>query len=324
MNLQAQPGAGLWLDPHMAPILQRLRAAPAVDYQTMPMAKARQIFEDNARPWTEPKLTLARVDELTIPGAAGPLRARLYHPRGEERRPLIVFAHGGGWTFGSVDSHDGSMRHLAHFSDCAVLGFDYRLAPEHPFPAGLDDTIAALRFAADGGLGAGVDAGRLAVAGDSAGANLALAAVLSAKQSGPDIRTAALFYGCYAPIFDTPSHKNCGDGSYMLGTESMRWYWRNFLGREPDTTTSLAAPLRADLAGLPALYLNAAGLDPLLDDTYLLSQRLTQAGVRHRLDVFPGVIHGFLRMMRELPAARDALQAAGQFLSQALTVKSRG
>lgn len=306
-------------DPCMETILKRMRAAPAVDYRVMPISQGRQIFEDLARPWTEPKLAIARAEDLSIPIPGGAMRARLYCPGDDKQYPLVLFAHGGGWTFGSVDSHDGTMRHLAHYSGCAVLGMDYRLAPEHPFPAALDDLLAAIRFAEDGHLGVGIDATRIALAGDSAGANLALAALLSHRESARGaIATAALFYGCYTPIFDTDSHRRCGDGAYLLSTEIMRWFWRNFLGTESDMTTSLAAPLRADLAGLPPLYLNAAGLDPLLDDTLLLSRRLAEMNVRHHLDVFPGVVHGFLRMMRELPAADEALRAAGDFLARML------
>lgn len=315
MNVPSPIGPHLAPDPHMETILTRLRAAPAVDYRAMPIAEARKVFDELARPWTEPKLPIASVRELTVPGPAGPLRARLYHPRPGKKLPAIVFAHGGGWTFGSIDTHDGSMRHLALYSGCAVLGVDYRLSPEDPFPAGLSDILAAIAFVAAGWLGSDVDAGKIALAGDSAGANIALAALLTHRNHGAPIATAALFYGCYAPVFDTESHKACGDGSFGLGTEMMRWYWRNYLGKEPETTTSFAAPSRADLAGLPALYLNCAGLDPLRDDTMLLCQCLADAGVRYQLDVFPGVVHGFLRMTRELPAASEALQAAGTFLA---------
>lgn len=318
MNAAGPTSPNLQPDPKMAVILAWLKAAPAVDYRAMPLAEARRHFEDVARPWTEPKLPIARVDELSVPGPDGALRARLYHPAPGTRQPLIVFAHGGGWTFGSIDTHDGGMRHLAHHSGCAVLGIDYRLSPEHPFPACLSDMLATIEFAAAGALGSDVDTSRLALAGDSAGANIALAAALTHRDHGAPIKTAALFYGCYAPIFDTPSHKTCGDGSYGLGTEMMRWYWRNYLGKENETTQSFAAPLRADLTGLPPLYLNCAGLDPLRDDTLLLGQRLSDAGVRYQLDVFPGVVHGFLRMVRELPAAREALQKAGAFLSDRL------
>jgi acetyl esterase len=226
--------------------------------------------------------------------------------------------HGGGWTFGSIDTHDVIMRHLALQSDCAVFGVDYRLAPEDPFPAGLSDVLATIEYVAGGALGGDVNADAIALAGDSAGANIALAAMLTHRSHGARVRTAALFYGCYAPIFDTESNRNCGDGTFGLGTAIMRWYWGNYLGNEPETTQSYAAPLRADLSGLPPLYLNCAGLDPLRDDTLLLGQKLADAGVRYQLDVFPGVVHGFLRMTKELPAANDALRAAGKFLLETL------
>jgi acetyl esterase len=306
-------------DRHMAPILERIRAAPVVDYTAMPMAQARPIWESLAAPWNEPRLPVASVRDLSIPGAAGEMRARLFQPAGAGPRPIVIFIHGGGWTFGSLESHDGHMRHLSHYSDCAVLGIEYRLAPEHPFPAPLDDIIAAIRFVRDGKLGGGIDAGRLALAGDSAGANLALIAMLHAKKAGePPAITAALFYGCYAPLFDTGSHKRFGDGSFGLSTASMRWYWKNYLGYEPRNETGRAAPLHGDLSGLPPLYLSAAGLDPLLDDTLLMGQRLAEAGVRYRLDIFPGVTHGFLRMTRELPIAKEALKAGGAHLADAL------
>ncbi len=305
------------IDPFMAPLLAQLRAVRPVDYAAIPIDEARKLAEAGHAPWNVPVLPIARIENLDIPAPGGMMRARLYHPAGQEKRPLVVFVHGGGWTFGSLESHDGIARHLANESGCAVLALEYRLAPEHPFPAGLDDTLAAIAFARGGGLGQSVDGSRIALAGDSAGANLALAALLKLKGDASPT-TAALFYGCYAPIFDTPSHKRNGDGSYILGTKGMRWYWRNFLGDQPEDTKSLAAPLRADLSGLPPLYLNAAGLDPLLDDTLLLSGRLSEAGVRHRVDVFPGVVHGFLRMTRDLPAARQALQAAGEFLASRL------
>jgi acetyl esterase len=296
-----------------------MRAAPAVDYTAMPIAQARATSESLAAPWNEPRLPVAGVTDLSIPGAAGAIRARLFHPAPGERRPLVIFIHGGGWTFGSLESHDVHKRHLAHHSGCAVLGLEYRLAPEHPFPAPIEDIRAAIRHAREGGLGADIDARRLALAGDSAGANLALIALLHAKQTGEEtITTAALLYGCYAPLFDTGSHKRFGDGSYGLSTKTMRWYWRNYLGREPGDERGAAAPLHGDFAGLPSLYLNAAGLDPLLDETLMLAHRLAEAGVRYRLDVFPGVTHGFMRMTRELPAAKAALVAAVTFLADAL------
>ncbi|MCZ8096574.1 MAG: alpha/beta hydrolase [Burkholderiales bacterium] len=314
------------IDPHQKIILDRMRALPAVDMRALPLAVARQTFEDNQRPWVHCPVPTGPTTELSVPGPAGPIRARLYRPAGDPaaRVPLVVFAHGGGWTFGSIDTHEGTARTIAGFSGCAVLSIDYRLAPEHPFPAPLDDVLAAVAFARGGGLGEGIDAGRMALAGDSAGANLALGAMLALRDRGlPMPLTATLFYGCFAPIFDTRSNRRFGDGSFLLGTANMRWYWANFLGNDDFAAAPPhAAPLTADLAGLPPLYLNAAGLDPLLDDTLLTSARLAEAGVRHRLDVWPGVVHGFLRLARELPTAVAALAAAGDHLRSALNQKT--
>jgi acetyl esterase len=312
-------------DPHMLAILERLRAAPAVDYARIQIAEARAIFDQASAAWREPALPVSHVEDLAIPTPAGSMRARLYRPA-EGPLPLVIYVHGGGWTFGSVDTHDVEMRHLAHFSGAAVLGFDYRLAPKHPFPAGLDDVLEAIAFAETGGLGESVDPQVIALAGDSAGANLALAALIARRETGKRMPiTAALFYGCYAPDFSTESHARLGDGSYLLSTERMHWYWRNFLGQRDEAEPgSLAVPLDADLSGLPPLYLNAAGLDPLLDDTLNLCRRLAAAGADFRFDFVPGVVHGFLRMARDLPAARGALAAAGAYLAERLNTSPLG
>jgi acetyl esterase len=312
------------VDPHMRPILDALRAGPAVDLRALPIREARALFEAQQTPWAWCPVAMAGSRELSVPGVAGLMRARLHLPVTDNPLPLIIFVHGGGWTFGSIDTHDGTMRILAAVSGCAVLGIDYRLAPEHPFPAPLDDVLAALAFARSGALGAAVDPGRIALCGDSAGANLCLGAMTALRDRGCNLPlTAALIYGCYAPLFDTPSHKRLGDGSFMMRTEMMRWYWANFLGamRQPAAD---AAPLHARLGGLPPLYLSAAGLDPLLDDTILLSEKLAEEGIRHRVDIWPGVTHGFVRLARDLPLARQALKEAGDWLADHLDPPSDG
>jgi acetyl esterase len=305
-----------FIHPAMARILSEFRDAPSVDVKTMPIGEARRMSDAAASAWSVGAPDIPATD-LTIPGPH-PMRARLYRPVAQDDQPLILFVHGGGWTFGSIDTHDGTMRHLAVESGCAVLGFDYRLAPEHPFPAPLDDTTAAIAFVRNGGLGPAVDARRLALAGDSAGATLALSAMLRTRDAGEaPPAAAALFYGCYAPIFDTPSHRGLGEG-FLLTSANMRWYWRNYLGPLFDAVPSLAAPLGEDLADLPPLYLAAAGLDPLRDDTALLAERLAGAGVAFRYDHVPGVVHGCLRMSRRLPPAHAMLAAGGRFLAAAL------
>lgn len=302
------------IDPSMQRILAAMRLVPKVDLRALPIAEARATFIAQQTPWGWCPHPMEEVRQLSVGG----MRARLYVPPGNAPRPVALYLHGGGWVFGDIDTHDGTMHWLAAASGCAVLGIDYRLAPEHPFPAAHEDALAATTFIRSGALGPACDATRVALAGDSAGANLALGALLAMRDAGqtlPD--TACLFYGCYAPIFDTPSNAANGDGAFILSTEMMRWYWAQFLGAlAPENAPPACAPLFADLAGLPPLYLNSAGLDPLLDDTTMLASRLAAAGVRYRLDAWPGVIHGFLRMARDLPMARSALIAAGAHLRE--------
>jgi acetyl esterase len=306
------------IDPDMLPILEAMRAAPAVDYPALPIEEARAMFNRGVAPWAALAPQNLVIDELSIPGATAPMRARLYRPR-RERLPLIVFVHGGGWTFGSVDSHENETRYLALASGAAVLGFDYRLSPECPFPGPLDDVLAALAAIRGGALGETVDATRLAIAGDSAGANLALGAMLALREAGlPMPAVAGLFYGCYAPRFDTESHGLFGDGQFGLSTERMRWYWGNFLGTSFAAPPGHAAPLGASLAGLPPLYLMAAGLDPLRDDTLALAEAAVAQGAAHQLLTVPGVIHGFLGRTPRLPVAQRALAEAGAFIADKL------
>lgn len=305
----------VYVHPEMAVILEELRALPPVDFKAMPIEQARPQSDAASAAWSVGAPAIPMV-EMTVPGPE-PMRGRLYLPREGDDLPLIIFVHGGGWTFCSVETHDGTMRELAVASGCAVFGFDYRLAPEHPFPAPLDDVMAAIAFARSGGLGSRVDPSRFVLAGDSAGATLALSAMLRLRDSGlPLPAAAALFYGCFAPIFDTPSHREFGEG-FLLTSVNMRWYWRNYLAEAFDAPSALAAPLNADLAGLPPLYLSAAGLDPLRDDTTLLAGRLAEAGVAFRYDHVPGVVHGCLRMCRRLSPARGMIETAGQWLAEA-------
>lgn len=311
------------VDPEMQVILSELRSRTAPDARTVPIAEARAAFENGHRIWNEPHLPIGDVEDLTIDGDGGPLRLRLYLPDGQAPAPVILYAHGGGWTFGSLDSHDGLCRNLAKASRCSVLAVDYRLAPEHPFPAPNDDVSAAIRFALRGGLGERADTRRLGVAGDSAGANLVLAALIAMRERGDKpVSAGALFYGCYTPSFDGESQKRLGDGSFLLTTDAQRWFWGNFLGgglsAEPDP---LAAPLHADLTGLPPLYLCAGGLDPLVDDTLALCDRLASAGVPYRFDFFPGVVHGFLRMTARLEAARKGMRQAASFFHDAFELQ---
>lgn len=278
--------------PEMAVILRDLAGAPAIDLQALPSAEARAAFAANAAQWNQPEPP-ATARAVTLGGIA----CRLLLPA--SRVPgLILFVHGGGWTFGSAETHDRFARLLAEATGQAVLVAEYRLAPEHPCPAAIEDVLAVIA-----GLDGLAEAdGPLSLCGDSAGANIALAAACG-RPARP-IAMLSLLYGCFAPIFDTESHRQCGDGRFGLSTARMQWYWRNWLGAAEDAR---AAPLHAGLAGLPRTHVLAAGLDPLRDDSLMLAARLAAQGVSFRLDVVPGVVHGFLQMSARLAPARMAI-----------------
>ena len=298
--MDAQPTMSAAVDPEMAEILRVQQASPAPDFEHMDLAEARELFQRNAAAWNTPLPDVPASDT-----AVGGVPCRLFSPAGMlQGQRLIVFVHGGGWTFGSPASHDRFARMIASQSHVQVLSVDYRLAPEHACPAAIDDVVRVL----DGhGL-----TGPVALCGDSAGANIAIAAALQRP-----VAALALLYGCFAPIFDTDSHRRRGDGRFGITTDRMRWYWENWLGAAQDP---LAAPLHADLRGLPRTHLVAAGLDPLCDDSVLMAGRLAAHDVPCRLDIVPGVIHGFLQMSARLSPARRALGLIVQELETALGV----
>lgn len=293
-----------WIHPEMAAILAS--GPPAPDYQSLPLAEARMIFERMNAPWNESAPALPEIRDLAIPTPRGAMAARLFRPSLAANRPCVVFAHGGGWTFGSIETHRGTMARLAIESGACVLGIEYRLAPEHPFPAAIEDAQAALEALAGGVAGAAVDPSRLALAGDSAGAAISLLTAATPPWRSR-LRAVALFYGCYLPVFDTASHRTYGTG-YGLTTARMRWYWGNWCG-----PASLP-----DLAGLPPAYLSAPALDPLCCETLDLARALAGAGNDAKLDIYAGVIHGFMQMSAKLEPARAAHKAAGKFLSEKL------
>ena len=218
------------LDPEIAAILRAAAGLDLPDPTALPIAAARAQLTAASLAWNVDLPALPVVRDLSVPGPAGTMRLRLYRPQAHGRLPAVVYLHGGGWTFGSVDTHDRLMRLLALAAEAAVIGVDYRLAPEHPFPAPLEDCLAAIRWVRGHADAPGVDRGRIMVAGNSAGANLALASLFALRDAGePPLKGAALLYGCYCSRLDTPSHARFGDGSYRLSTAEMGWFWSNYL-----------------------------------------------------------------------------------------------
>lgn len=293
-------------NPEMAAIMARLTAEDGhlPDPTTVPAAKGRAQAEAGNLRWNL-DLPPMETAELTLPGGA----ARLFRP--PSARGAILYIHGGGWAFCSLDTHDRAMRYLAEATGMAVIGIDYRLAPEHPYPAGLDDSVAAWRALPEA-LGL---AGPIGVSGDSAGANLALALMLREQEAGRRLpEFGLLFYGVYAVDHDTDSHRRFGPGGYGLTSAKMIRY-RDWYAPDPatwgDPSVSPLAASDAALAALPPLYLNAAGLDPLLGDTLALGDRLRALGRADPVRVHRGVIHGFMQMTSALAEARTAFAEAG-------------
>lgn len=238
---------------------------------------------------------------------------RVRHRAGHGPQPgTLVYLHGGGWAFGSPRTHLGAMARLAALTGCEVIGVDYALAPDHPFPTGLNDCLWAwsqLRAQA-------ASTAPWYLAGDSAGANLALALMLDLRHLGqPQPDAALLFYGVYDCNQDTESHRLCGGGDFGLSTQRMRWYLEQYLGggtRDPQDRR--VSPLRAELNHLPPLFLNAAGLDPLRDDTVALADKLARTGTPFEFRRYEGVVHGFMQQADVLPEARQAFEDAAAFI----------
>jgi acetyl esterase len=254
---------------------------------------------------------MADVVEYNVNGEGGSLRVRLYTPP-EAGDGAIFFIHGGGWFACDIDTHDRTMRFLARESGKRVVGLDYRLAPEHPFPAALDDTCSVWRWLTDGPLA--LAAGSVALAGDSAGANLALALALRERDAGRPLPAGlALAYGCYAPGMRTDSRQRYGDGTYGLTGARMDWFWANYLGSGNECTE--AVPIYARLEGLPPVYLSIAECDVLADESRHLAFMLRNAGVITETEIWPGAVHGFLQMTRDAQIARNAATAMASALS---------
>ena len=235
------------------------------------------------------------VDDLTIEGPGGPLVLRVYRPASAEPLPGLLWFHGGGWAVGSLASHDPVCRHLASTTPCCVIAVDYRLAPEHPFPAAVDDCLAALEWVSDASEQLGVDPARLAVGGDSAGGNLAAVTALRARDAGIPLALQVLVYPVTDVDLDSPSYLEHAVG-LNLTRAKMEWYWRLYLAGA-DGEHPHASPLRADdLSGVAPALVQTAEYDPLRSEGEAYSDRLADHGVPVTSTRYDGMIHGCIRM----------------------------
>ena len=298
------------LHPKCKEFLDQLAAAGMPALGTLPVAETREAFKGVAA-FGGPPESLARVEERSIPGPGGKILLRIYTPEGRGALPVVVYFHGGGWVIGTFETHDGVCRHLAKQSQAVVVSVDYRLAPEHKFPAAAEDCYAATCWVADNAAALGADAKRLVVGGDSAGGNLAAVVSLMARDRGkPKIAFQMLIYPVTNHAYDTPSYRDNADG-YLLTRDAMVWFWNHYLSGESDGANPYASPLRAaSLAGLPPAMVVTAELDPLRDEGEAYAEKLRQAGVPVKLKRYDGLIHGFFSMTGVFEQAKQAVADA--------------
>jgi acetyl esterase len=254
------------------------------------------------------------VDDLQCEGPHGQIPVRRYLPTADAGLPVVMFFHGGGFVCGNVECYDAIVSRLAAETGAAVFSVDYRLAPEHPFPMPLDDCFAALTWVAANADALGVDASRVAVAGDSAGGNLSAAVALRARNEGPQLRAQALIYPCIDPGCGTPSMADNAEG-YLLTAASMREMWDWYLSGDADRAHSfVAVGNTADLSGLPPAIVVTAEFDPLRDEGERYAAQLDGAGVATTMVRYDGMIHGFIGMREIVPEANAAMAEVATFL----------
>lgn len=306
------------LDPQARAMLDAMAAMPRPDFTTLRAADYRAALA--AMPGFAPGDTIAAQRDLAIDGADGPLPARLYRPDDSAALPLVVYFHGGGFVLCGLDSHDNICRSLARRSGALVLSVDYRLAPEARFPAAAEDAVAAVRWAAAHAAQLGADPARLAVAGDSAGGNLAAVACQQLRGTAITLRHQLLLYpylDCTDAATSSASYRACSDG-YFLSAAELDWYRTQYLAHRADAADVRASPLhQRDLHGLPSTTIITAEFDPLRDQGEAYGEALQRAGSNATVRRWPGQFHGFMSMQGVIDAASDALDAAAAALRQA-------
>ena len=302
----------------MRAVLDRIAQSGLPLLHTVGAVEARRLYRETRGALSPSVPKVAQVRDFAFPGPAGPVPLRFYRgPDTQDALPLLVFFHGGGWTIGDLDTHDIICRTLANNARCAVLAVDYRMGPEHRFPAAVDDSIAATRWAAGHAGELGIDAARIAVGGDSAGGNLAAVVAISLRDAGgPALVHQALIYPATDQRQDSASHKKFAEG-YLLTRDALVWFRDNYLA-PADYDDWRASPVRAaDLSRLPPAHIITAGFDPLMDEGHAYADALSAAGVAVQYECFEGMAHGFLTMGGAVAGANHALYRLGQQLSQA-------
>jgi acetyl esterase/lipase len=317
MNDTAAP----WVDPELiaASKLLQEKGLVAPDRTVASLAEVRAATDRIGAFLGEESVRLNDERDLSLPGPHGQVPCRLYMPDNVKTPPLLVYAHGGGFMQGSLPSWDHVLRDLVRQSGVAVLSVDYKLSPETKFPVAYEEMVAMTRLAVREGAGFGIDPTRLAVGGDSAGGNLALATALMMRDAGEKaLKFQLLIYGVYSTDSDSPSWQRFGQGAGLSQTQ-MRWIWQTYLANPEQQKDWRAAPVLADLKGVAPAHLIVGSLDPLLDDSNNLAAKLKQAGVPCTLTVYDGLNHGFIRYGRLVGTARRAVADCAAALKAGLS-----
>lgn len=304
------------LDPCFAAMLQSIAQMPQRPPDTDPVAAARA---GTAAMFVHPAPPDLAVVDRTLAAGDAPIPVRIYTPRGARTPlPVLVYFHGGGFLAGSIESHDGTVRELAHRAGCVAVSVGYRLAPEHPYPAPFDDCIAALGWVGANAGEIGGDATRLAIGGDSAGANLCAAVALANRdRGGPPLACQLLVYPVVTPACATESMTTNGTG-YMLTADSMRWMWAAYLAGAGRHDDPYVAPIAAaSFAGLPPAVIITAEFDPLRDEGEAFARALAAGGVPTTVSRYGGQIHGFFSMYALAPQSFVATEQAARALRRA-------
>ncbi len=309
------------LDPQTAVVLEDLTGPGVARVSDLSPPEARAAIERFVAKWDlDPRPEIGAAEDFVIPGGAPgvELPARLYRPPGKTGPlPILVFVHAGGFVFGSIETHDSFCRLICAGADCLVLSFEYRLAPEHKFPAAHEDSYAALRWVSDNASTIGADPARIAIGGDSSGGTMAIAAcAIAADRGGPAVVKLMLWYPGTAGGPPTESMKNLSEG-YFLDSGLMKWSMGHYLNGPEDMANPWVAPLKmADFSVLPPTYLMTAGYDPRHDDNALFVDALGQAGVATEFHSIPNTIHGFMFMLGGIDLAVSAAHDSAAHLKR--------
>jgi acetyl esterase/lipase len=304
------------LDPQAKAFLDQAAASGAPPLNALPVPEARQALR--ALFSTGERESVKTVEDRQIPGPAGRIPVRIYTPEGKGPLPVLVYFHGGGWVLGDLETHDGTCRSLANAAGCIVVAVDYRLAPEHKFPAAPEDCYAATKWVVLNASSFGGDPARIAIGGDSAGGNLTAAvALMAADRGAPTFVYQLLIYPVTNFSLDTPSYRENADG-YLLTKDAMQWFWKHYLQTDDDGQNPYASPSRArDVRRVPPAIVITAEFDPLRDEGEAYAARLREAKVPVEVKRYNGMIHGFFSLGHVMEQGKKAVAEAAAGLRAA-------